>query len=278
MKKPRIRSFRTPWRVALILITGMACAPAFAAEYRFSAEPFYSPEAAKDIYKPLLDYLSRETGETFVLVAPANYGAYWRSLVQGAAIDFSFDEAHFADYRITRMHFEPLVRTAETTSYTLLANLDYQDKGPESLKDKSIATMPAPSLGYALLTQFYPNPIEQPRFLSAARSWRDGVQIVFDGEAEAAIVPTWLKDTYPNLASIKTSQQLPGPAVLASPVVPVDVRDKVRSALLKLGDVPELGELLLELGISKFVPATAGEYAGNQELLSGFHGYTKSNK
>jgi ABC-type phosphate/phosphonate transport system substrate-binding protein len=61
--------------------------------------------------------------------------------------------------------------------------------------------------------------------------------------------------------------------VLAAATVPADVRDKVRAALLKLGDVPELSDLLIELGISKFVPAEAKDYAGNREVLEGFYGY-----
>lgn len=204
---------------------------------------------------------------------PSNYGAYWRNLALTDITDFTYDEAHFADYRITRLDFVPLVRTVEPTSYTLMADLQHEGKRPEDFNGMRIATMPAPSLGYALLAQFYPNPIEQPRLMSTARSWRDGVQILFGGEADAAIVPTWLKDTYPNLTAIVTSRQFPGPAVLAAPTVPVEVRDKVRAALLKLGDEPELAELLLELGISRFVPATTGEYAGSQQLLSGFYGY-----
>ncbi|MCW5569035.1 MAG: PhnD/SsuA/transferrin family substrate-binding protein, partial [Dokdonella sp.] len=76
-----------------------------------------------------------------------------------------------------------------------------------------------------------------------------------------------------NLISIHTSRQYPGPALLASPSVPVEVRDRVRAALLKLADEPDLAELLLEIGVTRFVPATPEEYAGSQELLSGFHGY-----
>jgi ABC-type phosphate/phosphonate transport system substrate-binding protein len=123
--------------------------------------------------------------------------------------------------------------------------------------------------------QFYPDPVEQPNFLSTANSWRDAVQIVFDDSADAAIVPTWLKDTYPNLTTIKTSREFAGPAILAAPEVPEDVRAKVRDALLKLGDAPELAELLLELGVSKFVPASADDYSGDQEMLAGFYGFKK---
>lgn len=265
------------WHLLSLCALGVAALAgagvANAAEYRFTAEPIYAPDAARDIYKPLLDYLAKETGERFVLVTPTNYPTYWRTILQPGSTDFSYDEAHFADYRITRSGFIPLVRTAEPTSYTLLANLEYEGQPADSLQRKAIATMPAPSLGYALLAQFYPNPVQQPAFKSVATSWRDGVQIVFGGEADAAIVPTWLKDTYPNLTSIQTSRSFSGPAVLADNAVPADVREKVRSALLKLGDVPALSELLLELGISKFVPAQAQDYAGNRSMLEGFYGY-----
>ncbi|MBX3692599.1 PhnD/SsuA/transferrin family substrate-binding protein [Dokdonella sp.] len=259
-------------RLCVLAASLFAAGSSIAAEYRFSPEPIYAPDAARAIYKPLVEYLARETGEKFVLVTPPNYGVYWRNIATENITEFTLDEAHFADYRISRLGFVPLVRTAEPSSYTL-ASLEYEGQGLGALKDKRIATMPAPSLGYALLAQFYPNPIEQPRFMSTARSWRDGVQILFDGEVDAAIVPTWLKDTYPNLISIHTSRQYPGPALLASPSVPVEVRDRVRAALLKLADEPDLAELLLEIGVTRFVPATPEEYAGSQELLSGFHGY-----
>src|SRR5690606_7048809 len=116
---------------AFMCAAGLAGGGAAAVEYRFSPEPIYAPEAAREIYKPLLDYLGRETGETFVLVAPSNYGAYWRNMPLADITDFTYDEAHFADYRITRLDFVPLVRTAEPTSYTLLANLEYEGKGPD---------------------------------------------------------------------------------------------------------------------------------------------------
>ena len=259
-------------RLACALAIGAASGtPALAAEYRFTVEPVYAPDAAAEIYKPLLDYLARETGEKFVLVAPANYGSYWRNILQ-TPTDFSYDEAHFADYRITRSQFVPLVRTAESTSYTLVVNADFEGT-KSSLHGRAIVTMPAPSLGYALLAQFYPNPVEQPQFMSSARSWRDGVQILFGGEAEAAIVPTWLKETYPSVKALQTSRTYSGPAVLAAPGIPVDVRNKVAEALLRLGDAPELAELLLELGISKFVPASAKDYSGDRTILGGFYGY-----
>ncbi|MGB0134024.1 PhnD/SsuA/transferrin family substrate-binding protein [Dokdonella sp.] len=111
------------------LATGLACLAllttaslAAAAQYRFTPEPTYTPEAAEEIYKPLLDYLSKATGETFVLDIPSNYSDYWREIRQPDNTDFSYDEAHFADYRIKRSQFIPLVHRLQPTSYTLLAS------------------------------------------------------------------------------------------------------------------------------------------------------------
>src|SRR6218665_1342567 len=109
----------TPSLIRAVLALGIAsaCSLASAAEYRFTPEPVYPPDAAREIYKPLMDYLSSATGETFTLVLPPNYSTYWRNILKEDITDFSYDEAHFADYRITRSKFVPLARTAEPTSY-----------------------------------------------------------------------------------------------------------------------------------------------------------------
>ena len=271
----RIRRLRGAIATAIAASALICSSGVSAAEYRFTAEPTYAPDVARDVYKPLLDYLSKATGDTFVLVTPPSYSSYWRDFLKPDITDFSFEEAHFADYRIQRSQFVPLVRKAEATTYTLLANVEFEGKDPSALLGSEIATMPAPSLGYALLMQFFPDPVQQPRLLSSAASWRDTVQIVFGGEAEAAIIPSWIAsaDGYPNLITLKTSREFPGTAILVSPSVPEDVRNKVRDALLDVEGAPELGELLLELGITRFVPATAADFAGDQEMLSGFYGY-----
>ena len=137
--------------------------------------------------------------------------------------------------------------------------------------------MPAPSLGYAVLIQIFSDPVQQPEIKSNATSWKDSLDILNGGEADAAIFPTWMLETFgnPSLVTLFTSKEFPGPAILASPNVPEDVRNKVRDALLNVDDAPELGELLLELGISQFIRAEAKDYADDQVMLSGFYGYKK---
>ena len=257
----------------MAIAAGLLVSGAALADYKIVAEPIYPPDKAQKVYKILIDYLNKTTGEKFTLVAPRNYHFYWRDLKQTDGVDFAIDEAHLADYRIQRFKYLPLVHAAEQTSYTLVTMADLGSKGLEGLVGKKIVSMPAPSLGYALLLTLYPNPIQQPDIESNASSWADAVEIVFSGEADAAIIPTWLKDTYPNLIPVKTSKGFPGTLISANPAVPEPVRKKVKDALLKLDADADAHQLMFELGVTKFVEASAGDYAGSELVLKDFYGY-----
>lgn len=267
----RIRRFAT----ALALGSLLQVSASQAAEYRFTPEPAYPPEVAKQIYQPLLDYLGKATGEKFVLLTSPNYSVYWRDILKPDQTDFSYDEAQFADYRIQHLQFVPVVRKAQPTTYTLLASSEFDGQPPRALLASRIATMPAPNLGYALLMEVFSDPVQQPDINSATASWRECLDILNSGEAGATMFPTWMLETFgnPSLATLYTSREFPGNAILAAPSVPEEVRNKVRDALANAEGAPELGGLLLELGVDKFIPATATDYAGQRKMLSGFYGY-----
>ncbi|MEO8803283.1 MAG: PhnD/SsuA/transferrin family substrate-binding protein [Rudaea sp.] len=257
----------------LCLLSGILCHQAIAAEYTFRIEPAFPPERVNEIYAPLMKYLDKATGQHFNLVAARNYHYYWRDITSASKTDFAFDEAHLTDYRIQHQHFIPLVRTAEPTGYTLVSNIDIDNKGLSALVGHTIITMSAPSLGYSLLLEFYPNPVSEPNIKTTATSWRDAVDRVFAGEADAAMIPNALKDQYPNLTPVKSTREFPGQCVTASADVPEDVREKVKQALLDLSSDAGASQVLLDLGISKFVPATAKEYAGDEQILKNEFGY-----
>ena len=245
-----------------------------AADYTFAVEPSYRPDRAAEIYKPLLDYLDKATGQHFVLVTSRNYHFYWRDIHSVTKTAFALDEAHFADYRIVHDKYVPLVRAAEPTSYSLVtSDAELGGKGPQALVGHSIITMPSPSLGYVLLLEMYSNPVSQPDIRSTAGAWRDAIDSVFGGDDDAAIIPTWLKNQYPNLITVKTTRQFAGTCVTAGADVPEDVRQKVKDALLKLDADEQTAKLLIELGVSKFVPATPKDYEGTEKLLKTYAGY-----
>ena len=255
--------------LALLLLGGAARA----ADFTVTVEPNYPPAQAQDVYRPLLAYLSKATGHRFVLKTSGNYHVYWRDLRTGTPTDFAFEEAHFTDYRVNHQRFTPLVRVTDPTKFVLLADTSNADGGPNGLIGRRIASMSAPSLGYLLLGELYKNPIAQPEIQSVAASWKDGVEMVFNSETDAAMVPGYIAQTYPNLVPVATSRDFVGRALSASPRVPVDVRKKVADAMLRLHKDPALFDVINELGATQFVPASAGDYAGNERLLRGVFGY-----
>jgi len=272
--RTRVTGWSGAGALAMFAVGQLVASTAAAAEFTFAVEPSYRPDRAAEIYKPLLDYLDKSTGQHFTLVTSRNYHFYWRDIHSTTKTAFALDEAHFADYRIVHENYVPLVRAAEPTSYSLVASEpDIAAKGQQGLVGHSIITMPSPSLGYVLLLQLYSSPVSQPDIRSTAGAWRDAIDSVFGGDVDAAIIPTWLKNQYPNLVNVKTTRQFAGSCVTASADVPEDVRQKVKDALLKLDSDEQTAKLLIELGVSKFVPAAAKDYEGNEALLKSYQGY-----
>lgn len=247
--------------------------PLQAANYTLTVEPTYTPERAAEVYQPLLDYLQQTTGHQFTLIAPRNHHFFWRDLRQNIATDFVFEEAQFVDYRVQRFQFVPIARTVEDSRYSLIALPEVAEQGLDGLIGRRVICMPSPSLGFAMLADLFTNPVAQPDIRSEAASWRDGVEMIFGDEADAAMVPRYIADLYPNLVEVAQSRTLPGPAVRASAGVPEADRDAVRDALLKLHESSAASQVLAELGVSGFKATNAAEYAGDEAILKGFFGY-----
>src|SRR5687768_12599680 len=233
-----------------------AAQAADAADYTVIVEPNYPPAQAREVYEPLLAYLAKATGHKFFLKTTPNYHVYWRDMRANAPADFAFEEAHFTDYRINRQKFTPLVRVSDSTRFTLLVNEDMREGGAQGLVGHRIVSMSAPSLGYLLLGDLYKNPISQPEIQSVAANWKDGVDMLFAGETDAAMVPNYIAREYPQLVPVNESREFTGRALSAAPTVPADVRAAVSKAMLALHKDDNLYSVLNEIGATQFVPAT----------------------
>lgn len=259
----------------LLATTLLACAPILkAAEYNFVVEPSYSADKAREVYANLVAYLSKATGHDFKLVAPRNYFQHWNDMRRKTKdLHFVFDEPHFTDYRIQRFNYKPLAKVEGPLSYIMLSTGEEPDETTSSFVGRRVVTMSSPSLGYLLLLNLYENPLQQPTIISSAASWRDTVEIVFAGEGEAALVPNWMYNLYSNMVPVYTSQEFPGLTVSVAADVDPQVATAVRQALLAMHEDQALYEMLVELGIPRFVEADASEYRGMQELLKNSLGY-----
>lgn len=269
MENPKIK--HVGFLTGLILM--FASMQAGAATYTLTVEPNYPPAQAQEVYKPLLSYLSKATGQTFVLRIAPNYHVHWRDMRSKTKVDFTFEEAHFTDYRAKRQRMIPLVRVVEPTKYTLLISDEMAAGGAQGLIGHRITSMSSPSLGYLLLGEIYRNPIAQPEIKSFAANLKDGVEMIFAGESDGAMVPSYIADQYSNLQPAMVTRELPGRALSAHETVPVEVRNAVKNAMLKLHLDNNLYDVISELGTAKFVPTNAATYAGSESILSAAYGY-----
>ncbi|MEM7053613.1 MAG: PhnD/SsuA/transferrin family substrate-binding protein [Pseudomonadota bacterium] len=222
--------------------------------------PIYLPEQAERVYQPLADYLSEETDLNIQLVTARNFHRYWLDARRDESAPLVLEDSHMASWRMNELGYEPLVTTSVPTSFSLLAMGQYADYESSDFIGLRISTLPSPSLGFVILSSWYTNPFQQPAILSNATSWLDAIEIVFAGEAEAAIVPQNLVLRYPNLYVIRQSEELPGLTLSAASNVPQSIRQTLTEAMLRLHENADYHAALFELDIEQFVQANPEDY------------------
>jgi hypothetical protein len=250
-----------------------AAAPASVRTLNLAVEPSYSAAQATEVYKPFVEYLQRSTGYKINLVVARNFPTYWSEMRAKKGWDLMLDEAHFTSYRIKFFKFEPLVKAAENSSYSLLSAEEVVPGKTEEFLGDNVETLAAPSLAYAMLLEYFPNPMQQPEIRTTAASWNDAIDSVFADEARAAMVPTSVGGLYPNMFTVVKTRDFPGIAMSASPNLDAATKAKIKDALLKMHQDQNAFQALTELRISQFVPTTAAEYNNFDAILKGFFGY-----
>ena len=102
---------------------------------------------------------------------------------------------------------------------------------------------------------------------------RLAAQKIQDRQAFAAIIPSRMVGGFAFLNTIQSTAQVPHMALSASPRVPGDIQEKIRTALVHAKDTPEGREMLKALFLEAFEPASPGIYDGYAKLLKGVYGY-----
>lgn len=261
------------WAVYLAIAFMCLSPQSPADDLKLAVQPVFRPEIANQVYAGLVNYLNQNTEHQITLVTPKDFHQFWSDVRKRDDLDLIFADAHLTDFVIQRSGYAPMVKTAEPGTFVLLSTGEYADAGLSSLYGRRISTLPAPSLGYTVLTDWFQNPMQQPQIVSTATSWTDVVEIIFNYEADAAVAPQWINQRYPNLYAIATSPEFPGTAISASPKVSAQTRAQLSQTLIEMVESDAGFEALVEINISEFVPASADEYAGLESMLSDYYGY-----
>ncbi len=235
--------------------------------FTLQVHPIFTPDQADSVYRPLIDYLNAATSHHFELQLARDFHRYWLEIRRGVSPDLVLEDAHLAALRIRRFDYTPLVKASEPATFSLLTSGMNIDASLADFIGRPVSSMPAPSLGYLVLTSWYDNPMQQPVIQSNASSWLDAVEIVFSMEAQAAMVPHNLVERYVNMEIVRTSGEFPHATISASPNVPVHVQQDITRALSALHEDPDYFSALHELDIEQFIPASTNEYDGLDRWL-----------
>ena len=185
---------------------------------------------------------------------------------------FVLDAAHFTDYRVQRKGYKVLAKFPDTVSFTVVTGEENFVFEMDELISKRIATMASPGMGAVRLDSMFPNPVRLPFYIEASDSV-DAVKRLYDGDVDAAIIPSPLVGNYENLNTVVSTEPVPHMAFSASPEVPDDVVLTVKQALVGASDTPEGKKMLAEMKIEYFEDADDDVYAGYSALLEGVFGY-----
>jgi len=273
LKKPRKQAaINRQYRLGILITILLLSFQSFSKNYTLVIEPSYPINQAKKIYEPFRSWLSKESGLDINLIIDKNYYTYWHNAQSNDLNDlpdFTLDAPHIAAYRAEKKNYSLIATTLESLSFHLIS-LDEPAKD-ESVQDfmvsKKIIMLPSPSLATIYFKQWFTDLFATPIKDISALSWQESIEIIFDGSAQAAIVPNWIFNLYPNFSTLIESKKIPGATFTASPNLSQEVVDKVQSALLSMKENNSAYNVLVELNTEGFKTPNPDEFTSLSDLL-----------
>lgn len=255
----------------LLFVVPLFATAANAAEYTLAVHPVLPTDETLTVYQPLANYLARKTGHDFKVVTNTNFLTHWQR-TKKVKYDLILDGPQFTGYRLEKINYTVLAKFPDVISYTLVAGENEMILEPKELIGKKVATTPSPALGALRLHKLFPNPLRQPDIVETDDS-ETAAEFVLQGKAHAAIIPAAMVGNYPQLLTVVNTEQLPAPALSASPKVEEEVKNAIRKALLDAENSDEGRKVLDRLQIERFTTSDGSEYRPQAKLLEGMWEY-----
>ncbi len=131
----------------------------------FASAPTHSADETRKIYTPIINYLSKKTGEKITLSIPRSFNEYSAKLQRGD-YDIIFDGPHLTDWRIKNKQHRPLVRLPGQIQVLIAVKNGSKLKTLKDLEygTKACAFFP-PNLLTMTFLSHYSNPSRQPALI-----------------------------------------------------------------------------------------------------------------
>lgn len=269
-----------PIILVILLISG-GCGPARAGTYTFSSPPRLGAPESRALFAPLMEVLSRGTGQSFVYVHPDSWFSY-QSDVRNGRFALLLDGAHMAAWRIASRGDIPLVRARERIRFVLVALRDSRIYSKEDLIGQPVCAYAPPDLGTVSFLRKFNSPFQVPRIVATPEPV-DRVRRLLAGNCAGAVLSRRfytesevLRPVAHQMEIITQTDSYPGLTLTAAAALPAQVSRAVRRVLLSRAGERATAALRGRLAEGDtFVAAAKDEYAGIDHLLRSYPGFSE---
>lgn len=264
-------------RIAVILSVFLAtviCCPApeslhrgvYASEsYTFGVVPQFEQRKLHAIWDPIIEELEKRTGLKFKLLTTLKIQDFEKEFAKGG-FDFVYTNPYHVLIENRNQRYLPLVRDKAPLRGILVVRKDSPIQKPSELNGRVIAFPSPNALGASLMMRAdlerLHHAVVKPLYVKTHSS----VYLhVVKGLAEAGGgVEKTLQEQAPlvreALRIIYTTRSMPSHPVAAHRRVPKEDREKVRHALLEMGNTPEGRELFSKVPIKQIIATSMDDY------------------
>ena len=245
--------------------TGAGLPASAAAEYTISVVPQFEQRKLYAVWKPIVEDLERRTRLHFRLVTTLTIQDFHKAYARG-----EFDLVYVNPYNIVRFHdtqgYIPLVADKVPLRGIIVVRKDGPIQTIADLNGKTVAFPSPHALGASLLVRSDLEQVHHIRVTPLYVTTHSSVYLhVAKGLATAGGgVEKTLQEQdeaiRAQLQVIFTTRSCPSHPIAAHPRVPPEVREKVREALLAMGETREGKEMLAKIPVTQFVPVTYDDY------------------
>lgn len=246
----------------------------------FSAPPREPYEVGREIYQPIVEYLSRVTGKRVVYRQPGNWLTYQTEMLKGG-YDLVFDGPHFNSWRMAHQQHNALVRYADDHIFAVIVRKDnVHINDLKQLAGKKVCGLNPPNLGTLAVLGEFDNPARQPVILETL-GWEKAYQgVVMENRCVAGIVPVANLNKYDKPGNfskiVYRTRAMPNQSFSAGPRVTREDQAKIAQALVAPEATAATAKLRASYGFEKALTRAAREeYAGLDAYLKDVWGYAR---
>jgi len=239
--------------------------------YTFTAPPRESTAKGNQVYKPIADFLTKVTGQSFVYKQQTSWPEYVNGM-RSEKYDLVFDGPHFVDWRIHNIEHHTVLKIPHLLQWRIITRKNNNSITKlEDLVGKKTCAPGSPNFGMLNLFNHFKDNEKQPVHVKV-KGWNNVFDSVKNGDCVAGVLPKKNHLIYDKngtyTKSIHTHLPYPNQAFTVGKKIPEDMREKIRMALLSEAGQEAMKNLRKRYtGGTKLVSAVNEEYDSIDTLL-----------